>query len=57
MNQLITGEPPPCGMSIGHVTQALSRAIRLFMALDLTPDLDIFVSPNIYAARRVTYPA
>lgn len=28
--------------------QALSRATRLFMALDLLADLDIFVSPNIY---------
>eukprot|EP00435_Cladocopium_sp_Y103_P020789 s1788_g5.t1 len=28
--------------------QAMARAMRLFIALDLLPDLDVFVSPNIY---------
>ena len=30
----------------------MARAIRIFLALDLLPEMDFFVSPNIYDARR-----
>lgn len=31
--------------------KAMARAIRIFLALDLLPETDFFVSPNIYDAR------
>lgn len=31
--------------------KAMARAIRIFLALDLLPEMDFFVSPNIYDAR------
>ncbi len=31
--------------------EAMARAIRIFLALDLLPEMDFFVSPNIYDAQ------